>query len=139
MLPNINLVGRLTADPEMRYSNSGMAIASFNIASSEKYKDKEKVCFINCTSFGALAEKVIMPYLKKGSQVYISGKLNFEQWTDKEGKKQSKHTISVDNLQMLGSRDDNTNSQPQRQQHQTQKQYNRTEQPPEISDNEIPF
>ena len=103
MLPRVNLIGRLTRGPEIKYLPSGTCVSSFGVASSEKQKDKEIVCFIDCVVFGGLAEKVVQPYLKKGSQIYVEGRLKLDQWTDQQGVKRSKHSITVETLQMIGS------------------------------------
>jgi len=113
MLPRVNLIGRLTRGPEIKYLPSGTCVSSFGVASSEKQKDKEIVCFIDCVVFGGLAEKVVQPYLKKGSQIYVEGRLKLDQWTDQQGVKRSKHSITVETLQMMDSRQDSANEQQQ--------------------------
>jgi len=111
VLIGINGVVRLVADPEQKFTQTNTSIVSFSVVASEKYKDKESVCFIDCVCFGGLGEKVIMPYLKKGSQVYIMGKLKLDQWTAQDGTKRSKHSVTVESLQMIGSKGD-TDSVP---------------------------
>ena len=113
MLPRVNLIGRLTRGPEIKYLPSGTCVSSFGVASSEKQKYKEIVCFIDCVVFGWLAEKVVQPYLKKGSQIYVEGRLKLDQWTDQQGVKRSKHSITVETLQMMDSRQDSANEQQQ--------------------------
>ena len=83
-------IGNLTRDPEVRYMTSGKAVANCSIACNEQWKDKngdkqEKVEFINLVFYRRLAE-VAGEYLKKGSQVYIEGKLTTEKWQGKGGK-----------------------------------------------------
>lgn len=106
----INGIIRLASEPESKYTASGICIVSFSGVSGEKYKDKEDTCFIDCVVFGALGEKVVMKYLKKGSQVYIQGKLKQEKWTAQDGTNRSKHSVTVENLQMLGSKQDRQES-----------------------------
>ena len=106
MLPKIQMVGRLVREPEQRFTQSGSSVVSFDLVSSEKYKDKEDTCFISCTVFGALGEKVVMPYLHKGSKIYVSGKLKFEQWTAQDGSKRSRHVIHIDSMEMLDQKQD---------------------------------
>lgn len=104
------MVGNLTRDIELRYTGSGMAIAKTGIATNRRYKtqsgeQKEETCFIDITLFGRAAE-VANQYLKKGSKVLIEGRLVYETWTDQSGNKRSKHSIAVDNMQMLSSREE---------------------------------
>ena len=85
---------------------SGSAVAKIGLASNRKYKKQdgsnaEETCFIDASLFGRTAE-VANQYLKKGSQVLIEGRLNFESWTDANGQKRSKHTITAESMQMLG-------------------------------------
>jgi single-strand DNA-binding protein len=108
-LNKVLLIGRLTADPEVRYTPSGLNIASLRMAVNNFRKGPdgnriEESCFIDCTAFGRTAE-LAQQYLKKGRQVFIEGHLRFEQWDDKNtGQKRSKHTVTVDNLQFLDGR-----------------------------------
>lgn len=105
MFNKVIMVGNLTRDVELRYLQSGSAIATIGLACNRKYKKQdgsqgEEVCFVDAKLFGRTAE-VANQYLKKGSKVLIEGKLTFEQWTSQQGAKQSRHTISVESLQML--------------------------------------
>jgi len=89
------LVGNLTRDIELRYSQGGQAIANTGIATSRKYKaqngeQKEEVMFIDLTFFGRTGE-VANQYLRKGSKVLVEGRLILGQWTDQNGNKRSKH------------------------------------------------
>ena len=104
------IAGRLTRSPELKYTLSNMAICEFGLAVNEKWKskdgqDKEETCFTECVCWGKQAE-VFNQYMAKGREVLIEGKLKFEQWEDKDGNKRSKHKISVQNFQFLGSKDD---------------------------------
>ncbi len=110
MYNKVIMVGNLTRDIDLKYTGSGMAIAKTAIATNRRFKtqsgeQKEETCFIDITLFGRAAE-IANQYLNKGSKVLIEGRLVYEQWTDQSGNKRSKHSIAVDNLQMLGSRDD---------------------------------
>jgi single-strand DNA-binding protein len=110
MFNKIILVGNLTRDIELRYSQSGMGIAKTAIATSRKFtsngEKKEEVCFVDITFFGRSAE-VANQYLRKGSKILVEGRLNFEQWVDQNGQKRSKHSVIVETMQMLDSRSDN--------------------------------
>ncbi|MCZ6156129.1 single-stranded DNA-binding protein [Campylobacter ureolyticus] len=105
MFNRVILVGRLTRDIELRYLNSGSALGKTGIATSRKYtangEKKEEVCFIDITFWGKLAE-IANQYLRKGSQVLVEGRLMFETWQDQNGQNRSRHSITVENMQMLG-------------------------------------
>jgi len=110
MYNKVILVGNLTRDIELRYSQSGMGIAKTAIATSRKFtsngEKKEEVCFVDITFFARSAE-VANQYLRKGSKILVEGRLNFEQWVDQNGQKRSKHSVVVETMQMLDSRGDN--------------------------------
>ena len=102
------LVGNLGADPEMRYTPGGMAVANFKLATSENFKDKEgnkqtKTEWHKVVAFGKLAE-ICGEYLSKGKQVYIEGKIQTRSWDDKDGNKKYTTEIVVNIMQMLGGR-----------------------------------
>lgn len=113
MYNKVVLVGNLTRDIELRYSQSGMAIAKTAIATSRKFtsngEKKEEVMFIDLTFFGRSGE-VANQYLRKGSKILVEGRLQFDQWVDQNGGKRSKHAIAVETMQMLDSKGDNQNS-----------------------------
>jgi single-strand DNA-binding protein len=113
MYNKVVLVGNLTRDVEIRYSQSGSAIGNVGIATSRKWKSqtgeqKDEVMFIDLTFFGRTAE-IANQYLRKGSKVLVDGRLVFQQWTAQDGSKRSKHAITVENLQMLDSKADSQN------------------------------
>jgi single-strand DNA-binding protein len=103
------LVGNLGKDPETRYMPSGSAVTNLRIATSESWKDKqsgeqqERTEWHSVAMFGRLAE-IAAEYLRKGSQVYIEGKLRTRKWQDKEGKDRYTTEIVANEMQMLGSR-----------------------------------
>jgi len=110
MYNKIILAGNLTRDVEVRYTQSGSAIGNTAIATSRKFKSatgeqKEEVLFVDITFFGRTAE-IANQYLRKGSKVLVDGRLKLDQWTAQDGSKRSKHSVTVENLQMLGSKDD---------------------------------
>jgi len=111
MYNKIVLVGNLTRDVEIRYSQSGSAIGNCGIAVNRKWKSqtgeqKSEVMFVDITFFGRTAE-IANQYLRKGAKVLVDGRLSFDSWTAQDGQKRSKHSVIVENLQMLGGRDDN--------------------------------
>jgi single-strand DNA-binding protein len=103
------LVGNLGADPETRSMPSGMTVTNIRIATSESWKDKasgaqqERTEWHNIALFGRLGE-IAAEYLRKGSQVYIEGKLRTRKWQDKQGTDRFTTEIIADNMQMLGGR-----------------------------------
>jgi single-strand DNA-binding protein len=103
------IVGNLGKDPETRYMPSGSAVTNLRVATSESWKDKqsgeqqERTEWHAVAMFGRLAE-IAAEYLRKGSQVYIEGKLRTRKWQDKEGKDRYTTEIVADEMQMLGSR-----------------------------------
>ncbi len=106
MFNKVIIVGNLTRDVELKYLPSGSAVATIGLASNRRYKKQdgsnaEETCFVDVKLFGRTAE-VANQYLKKGSQILIDGRLNFESWTDANGQKRSKHTITAESMQMLG-------------------------------------
>lgn len=118
MSRGVNLVvalGNMGADPDVKYSASGVAVANFSIAVSESWKDKqtgeakEKTTWINCVCFARLAE-VVSEYCRKGSKVYIEGKLQTDTY-EKDGVKQYSTKVNVRELQMLDSKP-STKQQP---------------------------
>ena len=99
------LAGNLTRDPEVRYSQSGTAVAKFGMAINRKFKDQESTCFVDITAFGKQAE-VLEQYVKKGSPLMVEGRLEFSQWEDKNGGgKRSKLEVVVEQFQFLGGGD----------------------------------
>ena len=108
MFNKVILAGNLARDIEIRYLQSGTAVASTAIAVNRKFKasdgtTKDETMFIDITFWGRTAE-IANQYLKKGSQVLVEGRLTLEQW-DTDGSKRSKHTVAVETLQMLGGKE----------------------------------
>jgi single-strand DNA-binding protein len=102
------LIGNLGRDPEMRYLPSGDAVANFSIATTERWKDKngemqEQTEWHRIAFFGRQAE-VCGEYLRKGSSVYVEGRLQTRKWTDKDGNERYTTEIRGDRMQMLGGR-----------------------------------
>ncbi len=122
-MPNFNkvfLMGNLTRDPEIRYSSGGgggggrdgggSAICKFGLAVNRQWRNQagekqEDTCFVDIVVFGRQAE-TCNEYLRKGRPVFLEGRLNFNQWEDREsGQKRSKLEVVAENVQFLGSRD----------------------------------
>ena len=103
------LVGNLGADPETRYLPSGDAVTNIRLATTDRYKDKQSGEFKEATEwhriafFGKLAE-IAGQYLKKGSSVYIEGRIRTRKWQDESGQDKYSTEIVADQMQMLGAR-----------------------------------
>src|SRR6202162_849252 len=104
------LVGRLGRDPETRYTGGGQAVANFSVATDETYKDKagerqKRTEWHKIVVWGKQAE-IAQQYLKKGSLIFIEGRIQSREWQDKEGQKRTSFEIVATNFRMLGGRAD---------------------------------
>ena len=111
MLNKVTLIGRLGKDPELRYMPQGDAVCHFSLATSESWKDQqgikqERTEWHNITMYRKTAE-IAAQYLKKGSQVYLEGKIQTNQYIGKDGVERTAYNIVCDIMKMLGSKDDN--------------------------------
>ena len=102
------LIGNLGKDPEVRYMPSGEAIANITLATTDTWKDKsgekqERTEWHRVSFFGRQAE-VVGEYLKKGSQIYVEGRIQTRKWQDKEGQDRYTTEIVADRMQMLGGK-----------------------------------
>ena len=132
------LVGNLGKDPEVKKFDSGIKNASFSLATTEKFKNKagEMVSnteWHNIVVWGALSD-VAEKYLRKGSQIYLEGKIKTSSWEDKSGSKRYKTEIYADSFTMLGVKDVQSNEPKKENATQTELSPNQ-----DIDDNELPF
>ena len=158
------LIGNCGQDPEIKYTANGSAMCNISIATSESWKDKqtgqqqERTEWISIKAFGRLAE-IIGEYVKKGSKIYIEGKMRTDKWQDQSGNDRYSTYILADQMQMLDSRGDNQQGgqqggypqqsaprrqQPQQappQQQQGYPQQGQQQPPPQMEpfDDDIPF
>ena len=107
MLNKVILIGRLGKDPETRLMPNGEAVCNFSVATSETWNDRngqrqERIEWHNITMYRRLAE-IAGQYLKKGSQVYLEGKIQSRKYTDKNGAERTAYDIIVNEMKMLGS------------------------------------
>lgn len=108
-LNQVNLIGNLGRDPEVRYMQNGDPVCNFSVACSESWKDKnsgekkEKTEWVNIVIYGKLAD-VAGQYLKKGSQVFLSGKLQTRKWQDKDGQDRYTTEVVCNDMKMLGGK-----------------------------------
>ncbi|MEG0518807.1 MAG: single-stranded DNA-binding protein [Bacteroidales bacterium] len=105
------LIGNVGKDPEVRHLESGSAVASFTLATTERFKDKngalaDQTEWHNIVCWRNLAE-LVEKYVTKGTQLFIEGKIRSRSWTDKEGQKRYTTEIIADNIRLLGKRGDN--------------------------------
>ena len=117
MLNKVILIGRLGRDPETRCMPNGEAVCNFSVATSEKYTDKngqrqEASEWHNVTMYRKLAE-IAGEYLKKGSQVYIDGKIKSRKYTDKNGVERTAYDIIANEMKMLGGNAQTPAQKPQ--------------------------
>jgi single-strand DNA-binding protein len=103
----VMLMGNLTRDPQLSYLPSQTAVVDFGLAVNRKWKSqdgtmKDETCFVDCRAFGKFAEN-LNKFCKKGNPLFIEGRLTFDSWTAKDGSKHSKHRITVENFQLLGT------------------------------------
>jgi len=101
-LNKVFLLGNLTREPELRYTPGGSAVGEFGLAVNRKFNDKEEVCFVDIVVWGKQAE-TCHRYLEKGVSVLIEGRLQLDQWQDKEsGAKRSRLRVVAERVQFLG-------------------------------------
>lgn len=105
-LNKVLLIGHLGKDPELRFVQSGQAVANFSLATNEKWKDKEgndqeRVTWHRIVIWGRLAETVAQ-HLKKGSQIYLEGKIQTREWKTREGEKRLTTEVVGHSVQFLG-------------------------------------
>ncbi|UFH56236.1 single-stranded DNA-binding protein [Spirosoma sp. KNUC1025] len=106
-LNKVTLIGNLGADPEVRYLDGGAVVATFNVATTEKFTNRngekvEQTEWFRVELWNEQA-KVAEKYLKKGNSVYVEGRLRTELWTDKEGKERTSLRVRANTMQLLGS------------------------------------
>jgi single-strand DNA-binding protein len=101
------LLGNLTRDVELRHTQGGQALAKFGMAINRKYtvngEAKETTCFVDLTAWGRQAE-VLSQYVRKGSQLFVEGRLEYSTWEAEGGGKRSKLEVVVENFQFVGSK-----------------------------------
>jgi len=106
VLNKVMVIGNLGRDAEVRYTAGGSAVARFSVAATEKWTSKdgqrqERTEWFNCDLWGKQAES-LSPYLVKGKTVYVEGKLQTDEYTDKDGQKRRNTKVRVDALTLLG-------------------------------------
>ncbi|MBW4054550.1 MAG: single-stranded DNA-binding protein [Proteobacteria bacterium] len=138
-LNKVMLIGNLGKDPEVRFTASGQAVASFSLATSEKFKGKtgeweERTEWHNITLWGKLAE-IAGEYLSKGKTIYVEGRLQTRKWQDKSGNDRYTTDIVGDKMQMLSAKGERSGGDTS----STAKTGGATYEEPPFQDDDIPF
>lgn len=149
-LNKAQLIGRLGQDPEVRYTQSNTAVATLNIATSERYKDsngdqQEKTEWHRVIAWGRLAE-ICQQYITKGSLVYIEGPLQTRSWEDKDGQKKYTTEIKAKQITMLDTKNSKSGNlpphpatSPNSESTPTSSPVPTTESTPNDTDDDLPF
>ncbi|MBI3725991.1 single-stranded DNA-binding protein [bacterium] len=115
-LNKVFLIGRLTKDPELRHLPNGTPKAELRMASSRTYttngERREDTCYVDIVAWSRQAE-IVNQYLKKGSQIFVEGRLDYQEWTSQDGSKRSKHQVVADRVQFLDPRGGGQGSGPE--------------------------
>ena len=127
MLNQIFIMGRLARDPEVRHTQSGVTVCSFTLAVDRDIKDKQtgerKTDWIPVTAWRGTAD-LISRYLHKGDSIVVVGRLEIQEWTDKQGNKRTTPNVSAENVYFTGGRRQETAQSYQRQEHEDQQEQN---------------
>ena len=127
MLNQAFIMGRLARDPEVRHTQSGVTVCSFTLAVDRDIKDKQtgerKTDWIPVTAWRGTAD-LISRYLHKGDSIVVVGRLEIQEWTDKQGIKRTTPNVSAENVYFTGGRRQETAQSYQRQEHEDQQEQN---------------
>lgn len=138
----VMLIGNMGKDPDVRYMPSGKAVANVAIATNERWKDKntgekqERTEWHSVVFYSPLAE-IVSQYLRKGSSVFVEGRLQTRKWQDKEGKDHYTTEIIANELMMLGGRSERTESSPEPS--PIRESGAKNQKPDQALDDDIPF
>ena len=133
MINNSTIVGRLTRDPDLRYSQTGKAVCNFTLATNRPFKNAQgenEADFIKCLTFGKQAEN-LANYMRKGSLVGVEGRIQTRSYTNKDGNKVYTTEVVANQVSFLDNKKDNQQQKPQNNQSQME--------PMDISDDALPF
>jgi single-strand DNA-binding protein len=119
----LNLVGNIARDLETKIVGDNVTIVKTAIAVNKKVKGQDKTMFIDVTFFGKTAE-VAAKFVSKGDKIALSGSLELDQWEDNQGNKRSKHTMSVNQMTLIGG---GKQAAPQQQQQQQEPTFNESD------------
>jgi single-strand DNA-binding protein len=105
---SFSFTGRLTRDSEFRSTPSGLSVLKFSVANNTGFGDRQKTNYINCVLFGKRAEGRLKEFLKKGQEVAVSGELNLEQYTKKDGTSGASLECNVNSVDLIGGKQDSS-------------------------------
>jgi single-strand DNA-binding protein len=128
MLAKITGLFRLTRDAELTYSQNGVAVLKMGLVNSEKFKDKETTLFIDAVAFNKPAEILNQYAGKKGTQIYLTGKLQTEQWVDQNQQKRSKISMTIEGFDFVSTKEQGQQAQTPQQNGGQQQNYNQGQQ-----------
>ena len=138
-LNRVEIIGNLGADPEIRYTQHGTAVANFNVACTEQWtKDgqtESRTEWVRCVAWGKLAE-ICEKYLAKGKQIYCAGKMQTRKWEDRDGIERHTTEVVLSDMLMLGSRQDRDGHDPNVDAPHTGPH---SQDQPGVTDEDIPF
>ena len=127
MLNQAFIMGRLAQDPEVRHTQSGVTVCSFTLAVDRDIKDKQtgerKTDWIPVTAWRGTGE-LVSRYLHKGDSIVVVGRLEIQEWTDRQGNKRTTPNVSAENVYFTGGRRQETAQSYQRQEHEDQQEQN---------------
>ena len=103
MTNTVVLMGNLVSDPIIRTTNSDKTVAAFRIANNRRYGDTEKTVFADCVAFAGTGD-FVADYMKKGSRVVVTGRLEMNEWEDKDGNQRQKIEIVCERVDFAGSK-----------------------------------
>ena len=139
---NVNLIGRLTADPELKRTQSGTAMVRFSIAVDRNYTkqgEEKQADFINCVAWDKKAE-FICKYFSKGQKIALTGSIRTGSYTDKDGNKRNTVDVWVDNVEFCESRKQGgTSADAHTQEPQKSAEFRKPQEPIQYDDNDLPF
>ena len=133
MINSSTIVGRLTRDPDLRYSQAGKAVCNFTLATNRPFKNAQgenEADFIKCVTYGKQAEN-LANYMRKGSLVGVEGRIQTRSYTNKDGNKVYTTEVVANQVSFLDNKKDNQQQHRQQQQSQTE--------PIDIDDSQLPF
>lgn len=138
---NVNLIGRLTADPEIKRTQSGTAMVRFSIAVDRAYTkqgEERQADFINCVAWDKKAE-FICKYFSKGQKIALTGSIRTGSYTDKDGNKRNTFDVWLDNAEFCESRKGGTSTEAHTQEPQKPVESRKPQEPIQYDDNDLPF
>ena len=137
----VNLIGRLTADPEIKHTQSGTAMVRFSIAVDRAYTkqgEEKQADFINCVAWDKKAE-FICKYFSKGQKIALTGSIRTGSYTDKDGNKRNTFDVWLDNVEFCESRKGGTSTEAHTQEPQKPVEFRKPQEPIQYDDNDLPF